>query len=134
MSSIAFDIGNFVIWGWFILAPIVYMALMGIHKVDDILRNEFNKVGFIWWNGKWFDHGYEGTYHLIALVWAACIISVGIVYGDMRHEWDLFPLFLHIIDCLAEPVGWLVVVVSPVLVLKTLPWVIAFFISKWSKK
>lgn len=133
MSSVVFDIGNFVIWSWLILAPVVYLTLQGIHEVDNILRNDFHQVGCRFWRGKWHTWGHEGNYHVIALMWAACLVSVAIVYGDMHREWDLIPLSLHMIDCLAEPVGWLVVIVVPVLVLKFTPWAIAFFISKWSK-
>lgn len=135
MSSIAFDIGNFVIWGWIILAPLFVLVVDAIHRVDRTLRHKYYLNGIRFWRGWWFDFAYGNNHQIVGLFWCAMFVVFGITYlGSVRHEWDPVPWALHLVDSLAEPVGWLCLALTPLPI-----WLISiklsvFLIVKWSKK
>ncbi|MGL4352760.1 MAG: hypothetical protein ACRCTP_02245 [Aeromonas popoffii] len=138
MSSIAFDIGNFVIWSWLVLSPLFVMVVDAIHRIDRTLRHRhysFNRGdGLRFWRGWWFDFAHNNSHYLVGFLWAAIVVSAGVVFGQNRNEWDLIPFFLTLIDQVAEPIGWLCLLALPFPV-----WLISiklsvFLIVKWSKK
>ena len=135
MSSIAFDIGNFVIWGWMILAPLFVMTVDAIHRIDKTLRHKYYLNGFRFWRGWWFDFAHEGGHHIIGLAWCALPIVFAITYGGSVHyEWDPIPWALHMVDSMAEPLGWLCIVLSPIPLWLFSIKLTVYLIVKWSKK
>lgn len=135
MSSIAFDIGNFVIWSWLMLAPLFVMVVDAIHCIDKTLRHKYYLNGFRFWRGWWFNFAHEKSHHIIGLLWCVLPVVFGITYGNAVHlEWDPVPWALHLIDTLAEPLGWLCIVLSPIPLWFVSIKLTVYLIVKWSKK
>lgn len=139
MSSIVFDIGNFVIWGWLILAPLFVLVVDAIHRVDKTLRHKYYRYndgsGLRFWRGWWFDFAHESHHYLVGIIWLVLPAVFGLTYGGpIRHKWDPIPWALHMIDTLAEPLGWLVVVLSPIPLWFVSIKLSVYLIVKWSKK
>lgn len=136
--SMVGDIGNVVIWGWLILAPLFVMVVDAIHRIDKTLRHNYcrhnNGSGLRFWRGWWFDFAHDDLHYLVALLWGACIFGVGLTYGNVHEKWDIVPWFLNLVDQLAEPIGWLCLLGLPFPI-----WLISiklsvYLIVKWSKK
>lgn len=138
MSSIAFDIGNFVIWSWLILAPLFVMVVDAIHRIDKILRHKYYRYnegsGLRFWRGWWFDFAYENHHILVGILWCATLFGVALPYGNVHEQWDILPWVLHLIDLGAEPLGWLVLLSLPIPLWFISIKLVVFLIVKWSKK
>lgn len=138
MSSIAFDIGNFVIWSWLVLSPLFVMIVDGLHRIDRTLRHRYYQYrkgdGLRFWRGWWFDFAHESHHYFVGFLWAATVFSVSLMYGNNHQEWDLIPFVLTLIDQGAEPVGWLCLMGLPFLIWLSSIKLAVFLVVKWSKK